>query len=346
MAPSCAANPRPAEVENTATRQAGCLQGSYIQLLDQHARWLPAQWQTLFEHLSALQVQSVVLQWSALDQRPFYRAVPVAGAPDLPAEAIMRMADANGMRVMVGLSHDLTYWTRVGRADRRVYLRERLRLNQRVSAELKSMVVAHPSFAGWYISEEVDDLNWTDPADRQALFAYLGELSDALRKLTPQAQIGVSGFVNRRTDPRVLRDFWIELLAHAPAISQVYFQDGIGVDKLTLTELPRYYAAMREAVSAAGREMVPVVEAFRQVAGPPVSKAEFRAVPTTPQRLNEQIGIADQFSARHVVFGVPEYLTPAGGAQAARLYQHYSRNLLPGSFTCKFIKSKIANAQK
>lgn len=340
MAMSCAARNRNVDENKPVNEQSRCLQGSYIQLLDQHASWSNLEWRALFDNLAALQVDYLVVQWSALDRRPFYRSVPVTGAPELPLESIVRMADAGGMRVLVGLSHDLAYWTRVGRADRRAYLVERLRINRQVAAELQPLVATHPSFVGWYISEEIDDVNWTDPVDRLALFNYLGELSNYLRKLTPAFHVGVSGFVNRRTSAPALRDFWIELLARAPAIDQVYFQDGIGVDKLTLAELPRYYSAMRDATGAAGRELVPVVEAFRQTAGAPLSKGEFKAEPATLERLGDQIAIANSYAVRHVVFGVPEYMTPAGGAPAARLYQQYlSAQRLVGR-ACTITKGK------
>ena len=348
MVTSCIASERDTDNGKQPEAQARCLQGSYIQLLDEHSRWSSLKWQALFDHLAALQVEYVVVQWSAFDRRPFYRAVPVPSAPDMPIESIIHMAYASGMRVLIGLSHDSSYWTRVARSDRRAFLAERLRINRQAALDLRPVVAAHPAFAGWYITEEIDDINWTDPGDRLALFNYLRELSSHLRKLTPNSHVGVSGFVNRRTDPHTLSDFWIELLARAPGIDQVYFQDGIGVDKVTIAELPRYYGAMRDATTAAGRELVPVVEAFRQTAGPPISKGEFKAVPTTMRRLNDQIAIANSYAPRHVVFGVPEYMTPSGGETAARLYQQYrsSRGVLAQPCTITNSKYTLDNTRK
>lgn len=337
---SCAARDHNLDLRKVLKEEGRCLQGSFIQLLDQHARWSASEWRILFDQLGELQVNHIVVQWSALDQHPFYRAVPVPSAPEMPIESILRLADASGMRVSVGLSHDLAYWTRVARPDRRAYLVERLRINRQTATELRPIVLAHPSFAGWYISEEIDDLNWTDPNDKLALFNYLLELSSQLHKLTPTAHVGISGFVNRRTDPNTLRDFWIELFARAPVIDQLYFQDGIGVDKLTLAELPRYYGVLRDASMAAGRELVPVVEAFRQNAGPPISKGEFKAEPTTLRRLGEQINIANSYASRYVVFGMPEYMLPSGGPQAARLYQEYRGALKAAGKGCMITNSK------
>lgn len=336
---SCAAHDRHAD-DKAVSSDRRCVQGSYIQLLDQHVRWSPSEWRSLFGYLGELQVDHIVVQWSGLDQRPFYRTVPVPAAPDMPLESILRMADAADMRVSVGLSHDLAYWTRVGRPDRRAYLTERLRTNRQMATELRPIVMAHPSFAGWYISEEIDDLNWTDPNDKLALFNYLLELSNHLHKIMPEANIGLSGFVNRRTAPETLRDFWIELLARAPAINEIYFQDGIGVDKLTMAELPRYYGVIRDASNAAGRQFIPVVEAFRQSGGPPISKGEFKAEPTTLRRLTEQINIANSYASRHVVFGAPEYMTPGGGPQAARLYQEMRSGLKTAGKGCRITNSK------
>lgn len=336
----CAARDRLADEKKFLKEGGRCRQGSFIQLLDQHVRWSVPAWQSLFDHLVQLQVAHIVVQWSAINQHPFYRAVPVPSAPEMPLDSILRLADANGMRVTVGLSHDLAYWTRIARADRRDYLLERLRINRQTATELRAIAIAHPSFDGWYISEEIDDLNWTDANAKLDLFNYLLELSSHLRKLTPAAHVGVSGFVNRTTEPAALRDFWIELFARAPAIDRLYFQDGIGVDKLSLTELPRYYGVLRDASNAAGRELIPVVEAFRQTAGPPMSKGEFKAEPTTLRRLSEQIGIANSYAARYVIFGMPEYMLPSAGPQAARLYQQYRATVKTAGKGCNFTNSK------
>lgn len=341
LALSCAARDRDADGQSASKVSQNCLQGAYIQLLDRHARWNELEWRGLFDHLVQLQVGYVVVQWSAIDRRAFYRAAPNPPGPDLPLESIMRMADASGMLVLVGLSHDPAYWRRIQQADKRAYLAERLRVNRLVSAEVRGIVASHASFSGWYISEEIDDVNWTDPAERVWLFRYVEELSSHLRMLTPSAHVGLSGFANRHTAPQALRDFWIDLLARAPVIDQIYFQDGIGVDKLTLAELPQYYEAMRAATVAAGRELVPVVETFRQSAGPPVSAGEFKAEPTTLHRLFEQIAIANRYADRHVAFGVPEYLTPAGGAQASRLYQDYRDALRTREQPCQIAKPPI-----
>lgn len=340
IALSCAAREHDAGAPPSRA-PAYCLQGAYIQLLDRHSRWNESEWRQLFENLVELQISYIVVQWSAFDRRPFYRTAAEPLQAVSPLESIMGMADASGMRVLVGLSHDPAYWSRILRADKRAYLAERLQTNRLVAAELRGIVRAHASFSGWYISEEIDDLNWAEPADRILLFRYLEGLSTYLQTLTPEAHIGLSGFANRRTEPKTLGNFWVGLLAWTPAIDQVYFQDGIGVDKLTLAELPYYYSAMRGATAAAKRELVPVVESFRQSGGPPLSKGEFKAEPTTLQRLFDQIAIANRYAERHVTFGVPEYLTPSGGAQAGRIFQDYRNVLQTTEEPCQIAKEVI-----
>jgi hypothetical protein len=244
-----------------------------------------------------------------------------------PLETLLDLADHAGLRVMVGLSQDADYWTRIRQADKRPYLIERLRKNITVAAELQPLVLKHKSFVGWYISEEIDDVHWNGQEARAALLNYLQQLSTYLHTATPAAAIGISGFANRQTNPAELERFWTALLRRAGAIDIVYFQDGIGVGKLTLDVLPQYYDALRHAAVANQREFVPVIEAFRQISGEPMSEGPFAAVPPDLQRLLRQLELAAQFSTRNVAFGVPEHLTTAGGPAASQAYAEFLRHI-------------------
>jgi len=148
-----------------------------------------------------------------------------------------------------------------------------------------------------------------------------------LHTATPGAAVGISGFGNKQTKLAELERFWTALLRRASAIDIVYFQDGIGVGKLTLDVLPQYYEAIRNAAEANKRVFVPVIEAFRQISGEPISEGPFAAAPPDLQRLLRQLELAGRFSTRNVAFGVPEYLTTAGGYTASQAYAKFLRRM-------------------
>jgi hypothetical protein len=71
-----------------------------------------------------------------------------------------------------------------------------------------------PAFAGWYLPEEIDDINWRIPEARRKLLRHLGRVSASLRKLTPGAGIAISTFSNARMSPAQFRDFWRDAFDH------------------------------------------------------------------------------------------------------------------------------------
>jgi len=119
---------------------------------------------------------------------------------------------------------------------------------------MRPLATKYSSFKGWYISEEIDDINWRSFESQQVLFHYLEKLTKHLRVLTPDKQVALSGFSNGALSPDSFQTFWSELLVRAN-VDTVLFQDGIGVNKLQLDNLHHYLKAMRNAALATGTEL-------------------------------------------------------------------------------------------
>jgi hypothetical protein len=302
----------------------GCALGAYIQLVDENGAWPEAAWRSLFADYQKLGVKKLIIQWSVYEHKAFYASKHFASFETKPLETILTLADAADLRVLVGLSHDPHYWINIQDQDKRAYLLDRLRKNTKVAAELATLVSQHKSFAGWYISEEIDDINWQTPVARDALASYLQQTSAFLRVVSPpRTAIGISGFANAKTPPKELEAFWSDLLGRVRALDRIYFQDGIGVGKLDLKNLDRYYQAIKNATTKAGRDFIPVVEVFKQTAGEPLTPGVFAAAPTELPKLLQQLKIARQYAAQPVVFGIAEYMTPGRGDAARALYNAY-----------------------
>lgn len=315
-------------------RKPPCLQGTFIQLDGELASWKKKQWKSFFETMQQLKINSVIVQWSVLGNDAFYASSKFHAIQTTPLNLILELADSTGMRVTVGLSHDPSYWDAIKTTDKRSYLEKRLKTNRQVALELLPQVIHHTSFVGWYISDEVDSIDWSAATDQQLLFLYLQQLAQYLHDLTSKADIGISGFASPDTTPAALKRFWQDLLMQAVAVHTVYFQDGIGAANLKLSNLDKYFKAIKTATDATHRDFVPVIELFRQTAGEPLSQTEFAAVSTTLARLLKQIDIADRYAERHVVFALPNYMAAKGSSDATLLYNDFLRMMHSESSAC------------
>lgn len=191
-----------------------------------------------------------------------------------------------------------------------------------VARQLLPMVIQHPSFHGWYISEEIDDTTWRTPEFRAVLSTHLHRISAHLHHLTPTKSVALSGFANGQLDPHAFENFWSGLLQEA-AIDLVLFQDGVGARKLALPELSSYLRAIRNATQAHHRELQIILEIFDQVAGPPLNDQPFQAVPASLERIRQQISASAAYASTLVAFSIPEYMTPFGGPAAEGLFDQY-----------------------
>ncbi len=304
------------------------LRGTFLQLTRAHGTWTDEAWRSLFGDLRRLGALDVVVQWTVYDDTAFYptaRYVPVAHPP---LEPILTLADELGMTVTVGLAHDPAFWSKVNRAPALVepYLRTLQVRSEAVAGELVPLVTRHPSFRGWYITEEIEDGSWKDARARAALFESLRRLAGALRAMTPGAKIAISGFSNAETHPTTFGEFWTSLLRTAP-IDVLMFQDGIGTKKQALSFLPLYLAAARDATTVNGRDLQVIVEIFQQTG----DGGTF--VPAPLPRIERQLKLARRYSGARgpIAFSIPEYMTPLGGAAAERLFEAYlTRIARPG----------------
>jgi Domain of unknown function (DUF4434) len=306
---------------------AGPLTGTFVQLGAHQGGWSDGEWNELFDELRQLHLSRIVIQSPLENGTAFYRSDTHPMVANPPLETILRLADDAGMKVLVGLAEDERFWKSIEREpDLLAVYFQRLKVQSLgVVTETGPMLTRHPSFEGWYVPQEIDDVHWLEPARRKVLFEFLASLSSRLREETPAARLAISGFSNAHADPETLARFWGELV-RASGIGTVLFQDGIGVGKLDLRHLPLYFAALREAIEHEGGAMWPVVETFTQVAGPPRDENPFRAVPAPIERLERQLDLATRHSSGEVLaFSVPEYMTPLGGEEAARLLSDYRR---------------------
>jgi hypothetical protein len=299
------------------------LAGTFLQLLLEHQEWTEEQWVRLFEAFRRLRLTYVIVQWAISDGQRFYVS-PHAGVPRAPLQAILELAEKADIRIMIGLVHDPDYWTKIAQPSAAVaaYLADRESRIVQAVTEIVPLARSHPSFAGWFMNEEIDDINWQESTATSVLYPYLHRVSDYLRLAFPGVPVALSGFSNAHATPAQLQVFWYELLCAAPAIDTVLFQDGIGVHKLTLESLPAYLRSARAATDAAGRQLWSVVELFEQTGGAPLDQGPFRAGAAPFARVAAQLHIEAACASAQIAFSAADYML-APTQEAADLLSSY-----------------------
>jgi hypothetical protein len=294
--------PRPTRRDLLALAFAGqrsvALPGTFLQFWAAHLDWPPERWTHLFDALTAMRVRRLIIQWSACDELDYGSLV----------DLILERAAQAGMTVQVGLRYETRWWRDLDAAPHAALARiaEHVREAPRVAGR--------HAFAGWYLPEEIDDDHWREAGARTELAGTLRAARARLGRLV------ASGFTNRGLAPAPLGAFWRDLRRGA-RLDEVLFQDGLGTAKMTAAEWPAYAQALHRAL---GRRLTVVVETFEQVAG----EGPFRAAPAPLRRLLWQCEVARQAGTRSpVAFSLPEYLTPAGGPEAAVRHAEYLRSL-------------------
>jgi hypothetical protein len=249
------------------------------------------------------------------------------------------------MKVMVGLDHEASWWTcaRLDAPALAAYLARRVLGSLALARTLAPSLQTETSFAGWYLSEEIDAVSFASHRARSLLRRFLLQLSEGLRRLIPGTPVGVSAFAPAGLQPESCAQLWGELVQGGAPVDRLLLQDGIGVGSHSLDQWTQRLHHIRQMMLAARTpdgaaiELWPVVETFTQTAGPGDSASGFAAQPTQVDRLVQQLRVAAQ-GGPAIAFSVPDYLAPQAGPGALALYQDYLRaGLIPA--VCRAIST-------
>jgi hypothetical protein len=246
------------------------------------------------------------LQWTLADDQAFFASRRFRNPSRPLVPFLLDAAHRRGMRVRVGLAYAPRFWTLAGKEplEMSAALRPARIASEAAALELAPVTGRHPAFDGWYLSEEIDDKTWSTPECRRALVEHLKKVSATLRSLTPAASLAVSSFTNAFLSPRLYGEFVAGILAEA-GIDTLYFQDGVGAGKLSVSEAPEYFAEVQRALAARSRRLKIVVELFEQK--PAGSGFDTRPAPWA--RVAEQIRVASPYSSGGLAaFSVSDYM--------------------------------------
>jgi Domain of unknown function (DUF4434) len=296
----------------------GCrLGGTFIQPTNDQAAWSSADWRRLFDQFATLGITNLFIQWTVLDRTAFFPTTRFRPSRAATLPLMLDLAARAKIRVWIGLHLDTHYWEEIkqGPDGVEIYLRARLRDLDSLLAELEPMLAEAP-FAGWYVTDELDDQTWHDGAKRAVLKRYLSDTVAQLRSRQSASKVAISGFTNSGSDPDLVAAFWADVLKDS-AIDLLLFQDGVGEKKLQLSDVPRYYAPLLKAVQGVGAQLGGVVELFSLM-------PDGKRLPGPVDRIRSQLAAADRLCGLPpVAFSVPDYMSDLAGPRAADLLSQF-----------------------
>lgn len=294
---------------------------TFVQLNREAGQRSVEAWVADFGKMREVGISAVIVQWSAEGDIAYVkdRRLPQTEQYDtLPR--LFEAAAHHGITLQLGLYSEPSFWGHItadGRVLRDFFL-VRVARNEVLQRVLVDRFGEQDGFVGYYIPDEIDDLNWRNPRRRDALTSYLTLMVKRLGVNDPERPVAVSAFFKGRTAPRLFADNLFTLL-QGTGIDAVLVQDGRGTRTSTGAHVGDYFEALTKRWGEDVTSLWAVVEAFTQTSA---EGEPFSASAAAPARFSEQIKRAyAHFDDRVVMFTFLEYVDPERGDAPRALFQ-------------------------
>lgn len=240
----------PAHAAPTCT-MAPKLDGSFAQpkLIDD---FTDAQLSNEINVLTGACMTDQILQWTA-DTKANTTVYPSGlGSPytqSTKTDVVGRVLTAADNRIneYLGLQINDDWWAKY--ANDPGWLNAQATAATNLAADLNAKYGTHPSFAGWYLSFEVDNWNFTTQASWTAMANFYSTVAGYLHTLTPGKPVVISPFFNTAGGQTSSQwtTMWQYILANAP-IDVIALQDGIGAGHAQTSQLAEWFGATKAAI--------------------------------------------------------------------------------------------------
>lgn len=289
---------------------------TFLQPTTSQSEWDDTRWNNLFHDWRRLGIERIVLQWSRYGDISFHASTEPTG-PEALVGRLFKAAENNDIKLVLGLKYDPDFWVRIsgGPHHRSVYFEQRT-LERRLLLDELSELSKQDSFGGWYIADEIDDLNWRGEELQEQLIAYLSRAYRQIRQHS-EAPISISAFSNGKMPSGQWGHFWREVL-DTSGIDKLYFQDGLGVEKLNREELTLYLEALTSTLSASHKELAVISELFRTKGESGFQSAEW-------DWIKDNLSLVRENDLEASAFAFHPYLDPKEGNAEKQLYEQYRK---------------------
>jgi hypothetical protein len=289
---------------------------------------------TELDALQALGMNTVVLNGPLIGQ-------PLSPGAEDPALKLFQEGDRRGLRFFVDTLSLPDWWVQSDPAAEITRARERIRLLHARYSHFKS-------FHGFYVPYEVYVM-WG--AQRQLTHTVYREAAAVCKTVAPAKPVLISPFFIldqqgvlgdfRWATPDEYQAFWTEVLRDTPADIVALQDRGEHLSYYTDSQCAPFFAAMKNACAAAGRQLWANVETGElDVAGPedytarfgrkthvndPKTQSYWRGVPA--DKLAAKLRFVRGYTPTAITWGYREFVRPSLGPTSAALHDDYRARL-------------------
>lgn len=245
--------------------------GAFLCISADKENWSDQQWSYEFDRLKELGLRELILAHVLAapltgQSRAFYPSKIEGFVPTKTdmVEKMLSEADKRGLKMHLGLVLDEGWWT--GQNPR--YIDSLTSRSIAAATETYGLYKHHPSLAGYYITNEIDNASWTSPERFDLLTKhFLVPVSDSIKSLDKNLIVSQAPFFNAagmpyQLSPKEYGDFWRRVFRAVPNLDWLIPQDGIGVYHATQDQVTLYFSAIRDACRENGRAFWSDLETF------------------------------------------------------------------------------------
>jgi hypothetical protein len=290
------------------------ISSTFIQLSRSHHGWSHQQWETLFDEFESTRVKELILQYGVYNNFAHFPSDDFETTDTPPLETILRIAEARGVTVLVGLNFDEDYWDFLWAEDAQLadFLNESHVKSMLVATQINEIAQHYTSFKGWYISEEFEARTWNYYNRLDMFIRYLNDLSRDLKRLTPAASIALSTYIYEPPPAQVYYETMSQVLSNTN-VTDLYFQDGIGTGHVPKNALFEYISELKNAAVENDCYFHIIIELF-----------DDGYVSASIDRVIWQIEVANQAQPESICsFATPHYMSRFGTTGSEALLTNY-----------------------
>ncbi len=308
------------------------LSGSWFQLWNTAGcncgTWTQTQWNTEAARMKAQCQNTIYVQygiWSDTGGTQYVAWYPsslgwvTSSYPTI--DYIMNAAQTNGLKVVVGLFFSDS-WNTADKTQAATYS-GLLAKDQQVIDELWTRYGANPAFGGWYIPQEIDDLQWQAAGPQTLLANWEQSVAAYCKGKSASLPVIIAPFFGPSVPADVYQTWWNNFFTTVTSLNGVLAQDGVGSALNVDVDVPNYFQALANACTAHGKTFGATVESFHQTHGCPVDGSAFASVPTDINTLKSQLWVDGSFTSSLVQFEWAD-MEPSNGAAPTTLYNNYN----------------------
>ncbi len=300
---------------------------TYLDVNQSHASWDLNRWRVLFDGLSDLGFNEVIVRSTSGPEFSIYEPDEATDA-DLssPLEGLAMAARETGIRIWVGLHESAVDVTLADLSEDEVseHFLDRLEYQRSLLLPLTlALLSIDPNgsvFRGWFVTDVVDARFWIESSHRKTLNSYLRQTRDMLERVQPSWPVMISGHAQGSGALSAISKGWTSLL-DGTRIDVFLFQDGIGYRNLTVVELDSWLEVLSDELQNDSRSLGVVVEPFDAGA---TLIASNTAEPAPFARVIKQLESARLHGREPVtMFSLSEYLSDDATAGMRRFYRRW-----------------------